>query len=63
MGTCLVSFATSDFEPSFEELVESARHLGADEIRSWRPSMLKETAFYRDHREVFEQKRGAGYWL
>ncbi|MFB0491705.1 hypothetical protein ABIE45_004291 [Methylobacterium sp. OAE515] len=62
--TTLVSFAAK------YHYVESQRRLAAaaaatgdfDTIESWSPDRLRETPFYREHREILDRSRGAGNW-
>ena len=62
--TTLVSFAAK------YHYVESQRRLAAaaaatgdfDTIESWSPDRLRETQFYRDHRDILDRSRGAGNW-
>ncbi|QGY01240.1 hypothetical protein MMSR116_04470 [Methylobacterium mesophilicum SR1.6/6] len=60
----LVSFATK------YHYVESQRRLAAaaaatgdfDTVENWSPDRLRQTAFYREHRDILDRARGAGNW-
>ncbi len=62
--TTLVSFAAK------YHYVETQRRLAAaaaatgdfDTIESWSPDRLRETPYYRAHREILDRSRGAGNW-
>ncbi|MGL1292513.1 hypothetical protein ACSTJK_24570, partial [Vibrio parahaemolyticus] len=49
---------------------ESQRRLAAaaaatgdfDTVENWSPDRLRQTAFYREHREILDRSRGAGNW-
>lgn len=63
MKLWLVSYANRKYAASQRWLVQSARRFGFDEIRAYRERDLRRTPFFRKHREVLTQPRGAGYWL
>src|SRR6266545_1140276 len=44
-------------------MAASASHGGIDEVVLWNRERLVATRFYREHREILDQARGAGYWL
>jgi len=62
--TTLVSFAAK------YHYVETQRRLAAaaaatgdfDTIESWSPDRLRETPYYRAHRDILDRSRGAGNW-
>lgn len=62
--TTLVSFAAKyHYVESQRRLVASAAATGDfDTIESWSPDRLRETPFYREHREILDRSRGAGNW-
>ena len=41
----------------------ASTHGGITKHHPWNRDMLRETEFYKAHREILDQKRGAGYWL
>jgi hypothetical protein len=60
----LVSFAAKyHYVESQRRLVAAAAATGDfDTIESWSPDRLRETPFYRAHREILDRSRGAGNW-
>ncbi|MGU3480060.1 hypothetical protein [Methylobacterium sp. D48H] len=62
--TTLVSFAAKyHYVESQRRLVASTAATGDfDTIESWSPDRLRETPFYREHREILDRSRGAGNW-
>lgn len=60
----LVSFAAKyHYVESQRRLVSAAAVTGDfDTIESWSPDRLRETPFYREHREILDRSRGAGNW-
>ncbi|GJE52932.1 hypothetical protein GOFOIKOB_6007 [Methylobacterium tardum] len=62
--TTLVSFAAKyHYVESQRRLVAAAAVTGDfDTIESWSPDRLRETPFYRAHREILDRSRGAGNW-
>lgn len=63
MSSYLVSYATGRYVQSQRGLIESAREHGVDHARPLGRRSLKQTPFYRLHRPILDQPRGAGYWL
>ncbi|HIJ77957.1 MAG: hypothetical protein OEY01_01450 [Desulfobulbaceae bacterium] len=63
MKVILVNFATPNFKKSQKSLNKSALKFGADKCISYNKSILKKTDFYQKNRMIFDQERGAGYWL
>ena len=59
----LTSFATGKFIPGQLGLSQSALAHGAGRVSMWGSEDLQRTQFYRDHREILDVPRGAGYWL
>ncbi|WP_457105428.1 hypothetical protein [Methylobacterium sp. P5_C11] len=62
--TTLVSFAAKyHYVESQHRLLAAAAATGDfDTIESWSPDRLRETPFYRAHREILDRSRGAGNW-
>lgn len=60
----LVSFAAKyHYVESQRRLVAAAAATGDfDTIESWSPDRLRETPFYREHRDILDRSRGAGNW-
>jgi hypothetical protein len=59
----LVSYASEKFLASQERLAKSALRNGIDEIVAWNRSAMERTTFYKMHKDILDQTRGAGYWL
>jgi uncharacterized protein YndB with AHSA1/START domain len=63
MKTWLVTYADACYRAAQRRQIESAGQFGIDVIRAWTRETLESTAFYHEHREVLDQRRGGGYWL
>lgn len=63
MRTWLVTYADACYRTAQRRQVESAGQFGIDAIRAWTRERLESTAFYHEHRDVLDQRRGGGYWL
>lgn len=61
--TTLVSFATREFRPQQILLSQSAIKVGIDYVATWNEERLRRTAFFSEHFEIFQSKRGVGCWL
>jgi hypothetical protein len=61
--TTLVSFATREFRPQQILLSQSAIEVGIDYVACWNEERLEKTAFFSEHNEIFQNKRGFGCWL
>jgi hypothetical protein len=59
----LVTYATPEFVPQAERLVESAFAAGFDNARVFGPADLAGTDFAKRNARVLEAKRGGGFWL
>ena len=59
----LVCFATEEFYRSQEKLKKSAIKHGVDEVVAYKRSSIIGSSFYRENKEILDQKKGAGYWL
>ncbi|HIJ91444.1 MAG: glycosyltransferase [Desulfobulbaceae bacterium] len=63
MKIYLVNFATQNFYKAQKKLAKSALRFGVDQCISYNKSLLTKTEFYKQHRSILDQERGAGYWL
>lgn len=63
MAVTLISYATKDYSMSQRMLLNSARLNGADHTIGYNRRDLERTDFYREHRNILDEKRGGGYWL
>jgi uncharacterized protein YndB with AHSA1/START domain len=61
--TWLATYADACYCTAQRRQIESAGRFGIDVIRAWSRDTLESTAFYQEHREVLDQRRGSGYWL
>lgn len=60
----LITFASKEYTISAKKLVESAWKFGCDCTGAIHdPQYLKDSGFYDLNKEIFDQPRGAGYWL
>ncbi len=59
----LVTFASSPFYEQQDLLNKSAPLGGITECIAWNEVKLRATEFHRTHRDIFECRRGHGYWL
>jgi len=61
----LVSFASNhSFEIRQKILnITALKYGGFTETKSWTIEKIKQTEFYSKHKNILDQKRGAGYWL
>ncbi len=59
----LISFATKEFYESQKKLKSSALKFGVDKVVSYKREDIIKTAFYKDNKDILNQKRGAGFWL
>ena len=59
----LLTFSTKRFAGSQRALCKSALAHGVSRVAPWSFDRLQDTKFYKDHRWVLDQPRGAGYWL
>ena len=59
----LVNFATKEFYQSQKKLNNSALRFGVDKVISYKRLDIIESNFYRENKEILDQKRGAGFWL
>ena len=58
-----MSYASREYKPSQQRLVESAGGRGIDRCVSYSPSVLLKSGYRFRHHHVLKQQRGAGYWL
>jgi len=63
MSVTLISFSTKEYSLSQRLLNTSARLCGVDNCISYTREDLLKTEFYRQHSNILDEKRGAGYWL
>lgn len=61
--TCLVTFATKDFEPYRKDLIKSAEAYDINNFFSYDDKYLKNTSFFKSNHHIFKHKRGYGFWL
>jgi hypothetical protein len=66
----IVSFSTTkedkgfvNFYPHLVRLYRSAKKFGYNDFSFWNREKIKKTDFYKENKEILDQKRGAGYWL
>lgn len=59
----LVTFATEDFVPYQNDLINSAKSFGISKGFHYRKENLIHTDFYIRNIEIFKRSRGYGYWL
>jgi hypothetical protein len=59
----LVTFASAPFYAQQNLLNESAPAGGITECIAWNEVELRATDFYKAHRDIFDARRGFGYWL
>ncbi len=62
-STTVEDWQFQDLELRQLRLEASARRFGITQIFSWNRQLLKKTAFYRAHRRILDQSKGAGFWL
>lgn len=63
MSNHLVSFATPEYYGSQNILIDSAKRFGIHTSHRFRDSNLKGLNFFKDNANLFDEKRGYGYWL
>ena len=59
----LVNYATKEFYESQKKLNASALKYGVDKVVSYKRKDLIKSNFYKEHKDILDQKRGAGFWL
>lgn len=63
MKIYLVNFAVPELHQAQKTLNRSALCFGVDKCVSYNKHTVKRTEFYKKHKNIFDQERGAGYWL
>jgi hypothetical protein len=70
MKKYIVSFSTtyknvglSDFELKQIRLLNSAKKFGIQNLKKWTLSLLRQTPFYKQHKNLLDIKKGAGMWI
>jgi hypothetical protein len=63
MKSTIVSFGSEEFFPSLDRLLNSALKFGVDEARFTKPEHLVESPFFHQNLDIFQHRRGYGYWL
>lgn len=70
MTKYLVSFTTTYQDIGFQDvelrqlrLIESAKKFGINHFFTWNRQKFLKTSFYKQNKEILDQKIGAGYWL
>ena len=63
MRATLISFSTPEFRLGQILLNLTGRIYGAGKTISFKRSDLLKTEFYKQHKHILDQPRGAGYWL
>ena len=63
MATWLISFADASFKKSQDRLCASAARFGIDHIQALGMRDLKPDPYYSAHRDLFNRRRGVGFWL
>ena len=59
----VTTFATDQFAAAQLARCQSALAFGANQVTLWGRQELQATEFYRAHRGILDEPRGAGYWL
>lgn len=57
-----ISYATLNYKLAQIMNTRQARRFGADSVREYTPGSLDKN-FIKQNKEIFEHKRGAGYWI
>jgi len=63
MKKYLLNYATPEFIYSQKLLSESAKKNGIDGCFSYQKEDLLRTSFYKKHKNILDEPKGAGYWL
>lgn len=59
----LINFATKEFYESQKKLNASALKFGVDKVVSYKREDIIKSSFYKENKDILDQKRGAGFWL
>lgn len=60
----LITYSDHNYASQREKLVNRAFEIGTiDEHHKWTDSIIKQTDFYKENKDILDLKRGAGYWL
>jgi hypothetical protein len=59
----LLTYATPEYLHQQRAVVSSARRAGFTDSFAWDRSMLEQTDFYAEHRDVLDRNKGGGLWL
>ncbi len=59
----VISYSTLLYRESRARLFHSARQAGVKHCQGFSPWFLYRSGYYKRHRNILEQPRGAGYWL
>lgn len=58
----IISYATESHQHLQQRLLKSCNATGLKTFE-YNDIFLKSTSFYKNHKDILDQKRGAGYWL